>query len=123
MGLHGKTRVCAKQQSLDVQSSGVVDVNQAHTTPPDIPEFGSEGESTLLFESGIKSPTNVTLANDVIVPGRTEILLEGWLEKKVACKPGKISSRAELDQSHIHVANIVVRPEGRQVPVRVMNSS
>ena len=123
VGVHGKTRVCVNQQSLDVQSSGVVDVNQAHTTPPDIPEFGSEGESTLLFESGIKSPTNVTLANDVIVPGRTEILLEGWLEKKVACKTGIISSRAELDQFHIHVANIVVRPEGRQVPVRVMNSS
>ena len=34
-----------------------------------------------------------------------------------------ISSRLELDQSHIHVANIVVSPEDRQVPIRVMNSS
>ena len=114
-GLHGKTRVCAKQLSPDVEFTGVVDVNQAHTTASDIPEIGSEWETTLLFASGIKSPTNVTLANDVIIPGRTEIMLEGCLEKKVACKTGIISSRPESDQLHIHVANIVVSPEDRQV--------
>ena len=59
----------------------------------------------------------------MIIPGRTEVILEGRLEKKVACKTGIISSRLELDQSHIHVANIVVCPEDRQVPIRVMNSS
>ena len=103
--------------------TGVVDVNQTHETTSDIPEFGSEKESTLLFESQIKSPTHVTLVKDGIIPGRTEIMLEGWSEKKVECKTGIISSRLELDQSHIHVANIVVSPEDRQVPIRVMNSS
>ena len=58
----------------------------------------------------------------MIIPGRTEIMSEGRSEKKVACKTGMISSRLELDQSHIHVANIVVSPEDRQVPIRVMNS-
>ena len=76
----------------------------------------------MLFESRIKSPTHVTLVKDVIIPGRTEIMSEGRSEKKVACKTGMISSRLELDQSHIHVANIVVSPEDRQVPIRVMNS-
>ena len=66
---------------------------------------------------------HVTLVKDVIIPGRTEIMLEGRLEKKVACKTGIISSRPELDQSHIHFANIVVSPEDRQVPIRVLNSS
>ena len=59
----------------------------------------------------------------MIIPVRTEIVLEGRLEKKVACKTGIISSRQELEQSHIHIANIVVSPEDRQVPIRVMNSS
>ena len=59
----------------------------------------------------------------MIIPGRTEIMLEGCLEKKVACKTGIISSTPESDQLHIHVANIVVSLEDRQVPVRVMNSS
>ena len=77
----------------------------------------------MLFESQIKSPEQGTLSSDVVVPGGTEIILEGQLEKNVACKTGIISSRPELDQLHIHVANIVVSPEGRQVPVRVMNSS
>ena len=31
--------------------------------------------------------------------------------------------QATLDRSHINVANIVVSPEDRQVPIRVMNSS
>ena len=66
---------------------------------------------------------HVTFVKDVIIPGRTEVMLEGQLEKKLACKTGIISSRLELNQSHIHVANIVVSPEDRQVPTRVMNSS
>ena len=122
-GRHGKTQVCAKQPSPDIEFTGVVDVNRTHETASDIPELGSEKESTLLFESRIKSPVHVTLVKDVIIPGRTEVMLEGRLEKKVACKTGIISSRLELDQSHIHVANIVVSPEDRQVPIRVMNSS
>ena len=120
---HGKTRVCAKQPSPDIEITGVVDVNRTHETASDIPELGNEKESTLLFESRIKSPVHVTLVKDVIIPGRTEVMLEGRLEKNVACKTGIISSRIELDQSHIHVANIVVSPEDRQVPIRVMNSS
>ena len=28
-----------------------------------------------------------------------------------------------MDRSHIHVANIVVSPKGREVSIRVMNSS
>ena len=59
----------------------------------------------------------------MIIPGRTEIILKGRLEKKGACKTGIISSSPELDQSHIHVANIVVSSEDRQVPIRVLNSS
>ena len=122
-GQHGKTRVCAKQPSPDIEFTGVVDVNRTHEAAPGIPESGSEKESTLLFESRIRSPTHVTLVEDVIFPGRTEIILKGRLEKKVACKTGIILSSPELDQSHIHVANIVVSPEDRQVPIRVLNSS
>ena len=122
-GRHGKTRVCAKQPSPDIEFTGVVDVNRTHEAAPGIPESGSEKESTLLFESRIRSPTHVTLVEDVMIPGRTEIILKGRLEKKVACKTGIISSSPELDQSHIHVANIVVSPEDRQVPIRVLNSS
>ena len=122
-GRHGKTQVCAKHPPSVFEFTGVVDVNQAHEAASDNTEFGSDKESTLLFESRIKSPTHVTLVKDVIIPGRTEIMLEGRLEKEVACKTGIISSRLELDQSHIHVANIVVSPKGREVPIRVMNSS
>ena len=103
--------------------TGVVDVNQTHEAASDNMEFGSDKESTLLFESRIKPPMHVTLFKDVIIPGRTEIMLEGRLEKKIAWKTGIISSRLELDQSHNHVANIVVSPKGREVPIRVMNSS
>ena len=117
-GRHGKTRVCAKQPSPDID-----DVNWTHETTSEIPRFGSEKESIYLFESWIKSPANVTLVKDVIIPGRTEFMLEGQLENKIACKTGIISSRVELDQSHIHVTNIAVSPEDRQVPIRVMNSS
>ena len=104
-GRHGKTRVCAKQPSPDIEFTGVVDVNRMHETASDISELGSEKESTLLFESRIKSPVHVTLVKDVIIPGKTEVMLEGRLEKKVACKTGIISSRLESDQSHIHIAN------------------
>ena len=85
-GQHRKTRVCAKQPSPDIEFTGIVDVNRTHETASDIPEFGSEKESTLLFESRIKPPTHFTLVKDVIIEGRTEIMLEGRLEKKVACK-------------------------------------
>ena len=107
----------------DIEFTGVVDVNRMHEAAPGIPESGNEKESTLLFESRIRSPTHVTLVEDVMIPGRTEILLKSRLEKKVACKTGIISSSPELDQSHIHVANIVVSPQDRQVPIRVLNSS
>ena len=107
-GRHGETRVCAKQPSPDIEFTGVVDVNRTHETASDIPKLGSEKESTLLFGSRIKSPVHVTLVEDVIIPGRKEVMLEGRLEKKVACKTGIISTRLELDQSHIHVATIVV---------------
>ena len=65
-GLHGKMRVCAKQLPLGVKFTGVVDVNQAHTIASDILEFGREMESTLLFESHIKSLTHVTLSSEVV---------------------------------------------------------
>ena len=70
-GRHGKTRVCAEQPSSDIEFTGVVDVNRTHETASDIPEFGCEKESTLLFESRLKSPVHVTLVKDVIIPGRT----------------------------------------------------
>ena len=72
-----------------------------------IPESGSEKESTLLFESRIRSPTHVTLVEDVIIPGTTEIILKGRLEKKVACKTGIISYNV-LWISRVWLAIIVI---------------
>ena len=51
-----ETRVSAEQPSPDIEFTGVVDVNRTHETVSDIPELGSEKESTLLFESRIKYP-------------------------------------------------------------------
>ena len=84
VGLHGKARICAKQLSPNVELTGVVDVkNTPAGAAPGVPESKCGGKPTLLFHPHTKL-TTVSLAHDVVIPGRTEIILDAQLEKNVA---------------------------------------
>ena len=89
-GQHGKTRVCAKQPSPDIERTGVADLNRTHEAAPGIPEFGSEKESTLLFESWIRSPRIRLVRKESCMQNRYNIIQSR--NRSVACSCRKYCS-------------------------------
>ena len=91
-----------------------------------MPDCGSEhgGDSYLLFQSRYKAPTEICLTENVVVPARTELVLEGKLVKTTSADVGMITAnRARAYEPGIHISHIVAHPCGKIVPVRVLNSS
>lgn len=127
-GPHGKTSVCAKSPSGPsnrANLSGVIEVSENHMSkPPGDSEFGMAEDSSLLFQSRYKAHIEVCLIKDVIIPAKTEFVVEGKLIKTTSAEVGMITPNLSRPQeSGIHISHVVVNPKGRIVPVRIMNSS
>ena len=122
-GPHGKTPVCARVVPNGTHLSGVVESSDTVDKPPDC---GSEhgGDSYLLFQSRYKAATEICLTENVVIPARTELVLEGKLVKTTSADVGMITAnRARAYEPGIHISHIVAHPCGKIVPVRVLNSS
>ena len=122
-GPHGKTPVCARVVPNETHLSGVV---ESSDTVDKMPDCGSEhgGDSYLLFQSRYKAPTEICLTENVVIPARTELVLEGKLVKTTSADVGMITAnRARAYEPGIHISHIVAHPCGKIVPVRVLNSS
>ena len=122
-GPHGKTPVCARVVPNETHLSGVVESSDTVDKPTDC---GSEhgGDSYLLFQSRYKAPTEICLTENVVIPARTELVLEGKLVKTTSADVGMITAnRARAYEPGIHISHIVAHPCGKIVPVRVLNSS
>ena len=103
--------------------SSVVESSDTVDKPADC---GSEhsGDSYLLFQSRYKAPTEICLTENVVIPARTELVLEGKLVKTTSANVGMITAnRARAYEPGIHFSHIVAHPCGKIVPVRVLNSS
>jgi hypothetical protein len=71
----------------------------------------------------MKADIAVVLDQSVVVPTRTEMILEGKLVRLAKSEVGMISPLENSKISNeMHVANTVVCPNGRNVFLRVMNS-
>ena len=122
-GPHEKTPVCARVVPNETHLSGVVESSDTVDKPPDC---GSEhgGDSYLLFQSRYKAATEICLTENVVIPARTELVLEGKLVKTTSADVGMITAnRARAYEPGIHISHIVAHPCGKIVPVRVLNSS
>jgi hypothetical protein len=121
-GPHGKMRVCAKAFSNANRLSGIVESK----TSTEKPDYGTEqGEdSYLLFQSQYKAPIEVYLSEDVVIPARTEVTIDGKLVKTTSANVGMVKPHSSHTHEHdIHILHIVVHPRGKLVPVRIMNTS
>ena len=66
------------------------------------------------------------LLESLVIPSRTEMLLEGKLAKRAKSFIGMIeprSSRSNAARQGFSVARVVVKPDNRTVPLRVLNAS
>lgn len=81
---------------------------------------------TLFVESHLKGKTTVTLENDVSIPGRTEMLVNGHVSQKLKSMVGMVGpvkSQKSSSIDNIQIAYAVVTPHGRNVPLTIMNTS
>ena len=122
-GPHGKTRVCAKAVSNATHLSGVVESGATTNT---IPDCGMENgtDSYLFYQSQYKAPIEVYLSDDIVIPSRSEVIVEGKLVKTTTANVGMIESIPSRTQEQgIHISHMVAHPKGKTVPLRIMNTS
>ena len=115
VGSHGKTWVsavaCTRSSHRSV--SGVLEANHGTGVPP---RFEASNDF-LLAQSQVKAPVYVCLDNNVVVQGRSEMIVQGKLLKSPTLEIGMISPiHKNEDATHqslnCHVAHAVVPPEG-----------
>lgn len=115
-GPHGKTRVCAKAVlNATTHLSGVV---ESGATTNEIPDCGMENgtESYLLYQSQYKAPIEVYLSDDIVIPSRSEVIVEGKLVKTTTANVGMIESIPSRTQEQaIHISHMVAHPKGKTV--------
>ena len=78
-----------------------------------------------MCQSRFQGSIGVSLVESVMIPPRTEMLLEGKLAKRakshMMIEPR--SSRSSAARQGFTVARVVVKPDNRTVPLRVLNAS
>ena len=113
-GSHGRTKVSLSSLPRGDSVSGVTEASGVPAG--ESPETCAEDNSTLLVRSRMKADIAVVLDQSVVVPARTEMILEGKLVRSTKSEVGMISP---LENSKISnemlVANTVVCPNGRNV--------
>ena len=118
VGPHGTTPISAARPPQEVHLSGVV---EAGLRSPE-PAGPTDGSDTLLDQSRLKGPTSVKLVGDVVIPARTEIIVEGKVSKKSNSEVGLVSPTS-CGNTGFHVTHAVVPLQSRSIPVRLANTS
>lgn len=121
-GSHGRTEVKLYSLPKGESVSGVTEASGVHAG--ETSEACEGDNSTVLIQSRMKADIAVVLDQNVIVPARTEMILEGRLVQSPKAEVGMIapySNSHDLDNG-MHVAHTVVCPKGRNVFLRVMNA-
>jgi hypothetical protein len=80
----------------------------------------------LLCQSRFQGNTGVSLVKSVMIPPRTEMILEGKLAKRAKSRIGMIeprSSSSNAVRQGFSVERVVVKPDNRTVHLRVLNAS
>ena len=119
VGKHGATPIINSQSSTTADRAGVVE-----STPQSVQVDSPVGR--LLCQSRFQGSTGVSLVESVVIPPRTEMLLEGKLAKRAKSSIGMIeprSSRSNAARQGFSVTCVVVKPDNRTVPLRVLNAS
>ena len=81
-------------------------------------------DSYLLYQSQYKAPIEVYLSDDIVIPSRSEVIVEGKLVKTTTANVGMIESIPSRTQEQgIHISHIVAHPKGKTVPLRIVNTS
>ena len=107
------------QSSTTADRAGVVE-----STPQSVQVDSPVGR--LLCQSRFQGSTGVSLVESVMIPPRIEMLLEGKLAKRAKSSVGMIeprSSRSNAARQGFSVARVVVKPDNRTEPLRVLNAS
>ncbi len=119
VGKHGATPITNSQSSTTADRAGVVESN------PQKVQVDSQ-VSRLLCQSRFQGNTGVSLGESVMIPPRTEMILEGKLAKRAKSCIGMIEPRfssSNAARQGFSVARVVVKPDNRIVPLRVLNAS
>lgn len=121
VGKHGSTPLRNHDNlSTTADRAGVV-----RTSPPNASVDSRAGR--LLCQSRFQSNTVVALVDSVMIPPRTEIILEGKLARRANSKIGLLeprSSSSNAARQGFSVARVVVKQDNnRVVPLRVLNMS
>lgn len=89
-----------------------------------------DGNPTLFIESQLNGRATIALAEDLLIPARVEVLVNGRVGRKPKSEVGMVrpvesSSEFNLGSNldNLQVAYAVVEPQDRIVPVKVMNTS
>ena len=114
-GTHGSTPLCLIPwlgPPADTQATG----NDTPTFEPD--------QNCLMVQSTTRGPVSVSIQDNICIPGRTEVLVQGIVQKSTSEQLGMITPILDSDLAcNLLVAHTVCQAEGRNVPVRLMNSS
>ena len=119
VGKHGATPIISSQSSITADRVGVVESN------PQIACVNSQA-GRLLCQSRFQGNTGVSLVESVMIPPRTEIMLEGKLAKRAKSNVGMLepcSSSSNAARQGFNIARVVVKPDNRIVPLCVLNAS
>ena len=119
VGKHGATPIINSQSSATADRVGVVE-----STPKSVQVYLPVGR--LLCQSHFQGSTGVSLVESVMIPPRTEMLLERKLAKRAKRHIGMIEPRSSCSsgaRQGFSVARVVVKPDYRNVPLRVLNAS
>ena len=90
------------------------------------PELG-KSQVPLFVESKLKGKTSVVLTENISIPGRFEMLIQGHAKKTLQASVGMIgpaeSFQGRSQNIHDQVAYDVISPYARAVPLKIMNTS
>ena len=120
-GKHGATPIINSQSSTTADRVGVVE-----STPQSVQVYSPVGR--LLCQSRFQGSTGVSLVESVMIPPQTEMhaFIRGKLAKRAKSHTGMIEPRSSCSsgaRQGFSVARVVVKPDYRNVPLRVLNAS
>jgi len=114
-GTHGSTPLCPIPwlgPPADTQTTG----HDTITFEPD--------QNCLMVQSTTRGPVSVSIQDNICIPGRTEVLVQGIVPKSSREQLGMITPTVDSDLAcSLLAAYTVCQAEGRNVPVRLMNTS
>ena len=122
VGPHGKSSVNAV--GCETFSKGSVSGVLETDTETGKTRGFQASDNVVLAQSHVQASICVSLKDDVIIQGRTEMIVEGRIRKSSMSQVGMISPLAKetAHQHSFHVAHAVVKAEERCVPIRILNA-